>query len=173
MGEGLLDLARHPVVGVNHALSHGLVDLQRLSGDQSGDVPLLIQLGTNLENQTLMIYIVLIANRWLDIIPPTTSRCHKYSLERQIRIYPPSNSSGVIGKKYSELRKPGEASQNKNNTSGLNDFLSCVYYLRRAKKGFDRIIFKFSRSFFQLWKQFWSFLFGAFLKNVYFLSLFL
>lgn len=64
--EGLLDLARHPVVGVNHALSHGLVDLQRLSGDQSGDVPLLIQLGTNLENQTLMIYIVLIVNRSLD-----------------------------------------------------------------------------------------------------------
>lgn len=48
MREGLLDLARHPVVGINHALGHSLVDLQRLPGDQSRDVPLLVQLGTHL-----------------------------------------------------------------------------------------------------------------------------
>lgn len=48
MGEGLLDLTRHPVVGVNHALGHRLMDLQRLPGDQGRDVLLLIQLGTHL-----------------------------------------------------------------------------------------------------------------------------
>lgn len=48
MGEGLLDLAGHPVVGVNHALGHSLVDLQGLPGDQRRDVLLLIQLGAHL-----------------------------------------------------------------------------------------------------------------------------
>lgn len=48
MGEGLLDLARHPVVGVDHAFGHGLVDLQVLPGDQGRDVPLLVQLGAHL-----------------------------------------------------------------------------------------------------------------------------
>lgn len=51
MREGLLDLAGHPVVGVNHALGHGLVDLERLSRHQGGDVPLLVQLGTNLRRE--------------------------------------------------------------------------------------------------------------------------
>lgn len=48
MGEGLLDLARHPVVGVNHALGHGLMDLQRLPGHQGCDVLVLVQLGSYL-----------------------------------------------------------------------------------------------------------------------------
>lgn len=49
MGEGLLDLARHPVVGVNHALGHGLVDLQGLPGDQGCDVLVFVQLGLYLK----------------------------------------------------------------------------------------------------------------------------
>lgn len=48
MGEALLDLAGHPVVGINHTLSHGLVDLQWLARDQSRDVPSLIQLSADL-----------------------------------------------------------------------------------------------------------------------------
>lgn len=48
VGEGLLDLARHPVVGVDHALGHSLVDLQRLAGHQGCDVLVLVQLGSYL-----------------------------------------------------------------------------------------------------------------------------
>lgn len=48
VGEGLLDLARHPVVGVDHALGHGLVHLQRLPGDQGRDVLVPVQLGSYL-----------------------------------------------------------------------------------------------------------------------------
>lgn len=46
--KGFLDLARHPVVGVNHTLSHCLVDLQGLTRDQGCDVLLLVQLGSHL-----------------------------------------------------------------------------------------------------------------------------
>lgn len=53
MGEGLLDLASHPVVGINHTLGHSLVDLQRLPGDQGRDVLLLIQLGTHLRGRAM------------------------------------------------------------------------------------------------------------------------
>lgn len=48
VGEGLLDLERHPVVGVNHALGHALVHLQRLPGHQGRDVLVLVQLEPHL-----------------------------------------------------------------------------------------------------------------------------
>lgn len=48
VGEGLLDLARHPVVGVDHALCHGLMDLQGLARNQRRDVLVLVQLGSDL-----------------------------------------------------------------------------------------------------------------------------
>lgn len=51
VGEGLLDLACHPVVGVNHALGHGLVDLQGLPGDQGCDVFVFVQLGLYLKRK--------------------------------------------------------------------------------------------------------------------------
>lgn len=51
MGEGLLDLVCHPVVGVNHALGHGLMDLQGLPRDQGCDVFVFVQLGLYLKGK--------------------------------------------------------------------------------------------------------------------------
>lgn len=52
MRKGFLDPAGHPVVGVDHALCHGLVDLQGQPGDQRRDVPVLVQLSSHLEGRS-------------------------------------------------------------------------------------------------------------------------
>lgn len=48
MGKGLVDLARHPVVGEDHALGHCLVNLEGLARDQSRDIFFIVQLCTHL-----------------------------------------------------------------------------------------------------------------------------
>jgi len=48
MWKALLYLACHPVVGEDHALSHSLMDLQRLFGHKGCNVLIFIQLSPNL-----------------------------------------------------------------------------------------------------------------------------
>jgi len=58
MWKALLYLACHPVVGEDHALSHSLMDLQRLFGHKGCNVLIFIQLSPNLH--PLLNYVVCI-----------------------------------------------------------------------------------------------------------------